>query len=329
MLRIVKPTNSIGLDPRARRIVEALSGRTNFSTLTVLEARRAYRESRTPYLWPLDEVAEVVGFDRSARVPALRLFRPLAQRPDGQTFVFVHGGGWSVGDLSTYEPLCRRLTRVLEANILWVEYRLAPEHPFPAPLDDVLAACGWLFENASALGLDPGCIGLIGDSAGANLAAAAAILNRDGRLGARFAAQVLIYPCLDLTRAHPSHVELADGFLLTAAVYDWYLENYLSGHDPRDPTVSPLLAEDVSGLAPAVVLHAGFDPLRDEAIAYCAKLRRSGIPVKALAFADMIHGFLTMGGALSQAGDALDCIRSALQSIMSSSTPGLKRPLSV
>ena len=331
MLRIVKPTDSIGLDPRARRIVEALSGRTNFSTLTALEARRAYRESRTPYLWPLDEVAEIVGFDRSARVPALRLFRPLAQRLGGrqQTFVFLHGGGWTVGDLWTYEPLCRRLTRVLEANILWVEYRLAPEHPFPAPLDDALAACRWLFENASVLGLDPTRVGLIGDSAGANLAAAAAILNRDGRLGARFAAQVLIYPCLDLTRAHPSHAELADGFLLTAAVYNWYVENYLSGHDPRDPTVSPLLAEDLSGLPPAIVLHAGFDPLRDEAIAYCAKLRRSGIPVKELAFADMIHGFLTIGGALSQADDALGCIRSALQSIMRSSTRGLKASLSI
>jgi acetyl esterase len=331
LLRLVKPTNSIGLDPRARRIVEELSDRTDLSTLTAPEARRAYRESRTPYLWPLDEVAQVVNFDRSARVPALRLFRPLAQGPGGlrQTFVFLHGGGWTVGDLWTYEPLCRRLARVLQANILWVEYRLAPEHPFPAPLDDVLAACRWLFENASALGLDPANVGLIGDSAGANLAAVAAVLNREGRLGARFAAQVLIYPCLDLTRAHPSHAEFADGFLLTAAVYDWYIENYLSGHDPRDPTISPLLAEDVSGLAPAIVLHAGFDPLRDEAIAYCAKLRRSGIPVKALAFADMIHGFLTMGGALSQAGDALGCILSALQSIMGSSTPGLKRPRSV
>jgi acetyl esterase len=331
LLRIVKPTNSIGLDPRARRIVEELFDRTNLSTLTAPEARRAYRESRAPYLWPLDEVAEVVDFDASAGVPALRLFRPLAQRAGGlpQTFVFLHGGGWTVGDLSTYEPLCRRLTRVLQANILWVEYRLAPEHPFPAPLDDVLEACGWLFKNASALGLDPTRVGLIGDSAGANLAAVAAIFNCEGSLGARFAAQVLIYPCLDLTRAHPSHAELADGFLLTAVVYDWYVENYLSGHDPRDPSVSPLLAENVSGLPPAVVLHAGFDPLRDEAIAYCAKLRRSGIHVKELAFADMIHGFLTMGGALSQAGDALGCIRSALHSIMRSSAHGLKRPLSV
>lgn len=155
MLRIVKPTNSIGPDPRARRIVEALSGHTNFSTLTAREARRAYRESRTPYLWPLDEVGEVVGFGRSARVPAVRLFRPLAQRPGGRTFVFVHGGGWSVGDLSTYEPLCRRLTRILEAHILWVEYRLAPEHPFPAPLDDVLAACGWLLKMRPLWGSTP------------------------------------------------------------------------------------------------------------------------------------------------------------------------------
>jgi acetyl esterase len=266
---------------------------------------------------------------RAFRLSGCSVPAPSGRAGTRQTFVFLHGGGWTAGDLSTYEPLCRRLTRVLQENILWVEYRLAPEHPFPEPLDDVLAACGWLFESASALGLDRTSVGVIGDSAGANLAAAAAILNRDGRLGAKFAAQVLIYPCLDLTREHPSHAELADGFLLTAAAYNWYVENYLSGHDARDPTVSPLLAEDVSGLAPAIVLHAGFDPLRDEAIAYCAKLRRSGIPVKELAFADMIHGFLTMGGALSQADDALGCIRSALQSIMRSSTRGLKASLSI
>jgi acetyl esterase len=261
---------------------------------------------------------------RAFRLSGCSVPAPSGRAGTRQTFVFLHGGGWTAGDLSTYEPLCRRLTRVLQANNLWVEYRLAPEHPFPAPLDDVLEACGWLFENASALGLDPACIGLIGDSAGANLAAVAAIFNREGRLGARFAAQVLIYPCLDLTRAHPSHAELADGFLLTRAVYSWYVENYLSGHDAQDPTVSPLLAEDVSGLAPAIVLHAGFDPLRDEAIAYCSKLRRSGLPVKELAFADMIHGFLTLGGALSQADDALGCIRSALHSIVWSSTSGLR-----
>jgi acetyl esterase len=331
LLRIVRQPDSVGLDPSARRIVEALSARPNLLTLSAPDARRVYRESRGPYLWPLDEVAEIHDFGGNAGIPPLRLFRPIVNGFSGprRTYVFLHGGGWTVGDLSTYEPLCRRLAWVLGANILWVEYRLAPEHPFPAPLDDALAACEWLFENTAALGLDPAGVGLIGDSAGANLAAVAAIQNRDGRLGGRFVAQVLIYPCLDLTRAHPSHAQLADGFLLTAAVYKSYIKNYLAGHDPRDPDVSPLHAEDVSGVAPAIVLHAGFDPLRDEAIAYCAKLRRSGSLVRELAFTDMIHGFLTMGGALTQANDALGCIRSALQSITESSVDRGMRSRSV
>ena len=225
-----------------------------------------------------------------------------------QTYVFLHGGGWTLGDLSTYEPLCRRLTRVLRADVLWVDYRLAPEHPFPAALDDALAACRWLFADAAKLGLDPDGIGVIGDSAGANLAAVAATLNANGELGAKFAAQVLIYPCLDLTRRHRSHVDLAKGFLLTEALYDWYVGNYLAGHDARDPRVSPFLTPDLSGLAPTVVLHAGFDPLRDEAIAYVARLRRARVPVIEIAFADMIHGFVNMGAALPQAGDAVDCV---------------------
>ena len=252
----------------------------------------------------------------------MRLLRPKMESVSTlPTYLFLHGGGWTVGDFATYEPLCRRLARVLPANIVWVDYRLAPEHPFPAPLDDALAACRRLFAHADDLGVDPARIGVIGDSAGANLAAVVALLNADGRLGQRFVAQILVYPALDLERSQPSHVEFAEGFLLTAALYGWYVDNYLAGYDPRNSLVSPLSADDLSGAAPAVVLHAGFDPLRDEAIAYAGKLRRHGVPVREIAFADMIHGFLNMGGALPQADDALACIRSALQSLDAPARP--------
>jgi len=320
VLQVVKRWDSAGLDRRARRIVAALSRPTDFAALNAEAAREAYRRSRAPYLWPLDEVADVRDLEAGRGAPPMRLFRSLARAPRSlpQTYVFLHGGGWTLGDLSTYEPLCRRLARILRADVLWVDYRLAPEHPFPAALDDALAACRWLFANAAGLGYDSHNIGVIGDSAGANLAAVAATLNANGELGARFAAQILIYPCLDLTRRHRSHVDLAEGFLLTEALYDWYVRNYLAGHDAEDPRVSPLFAPDLSGLAPAVVLHAGFDPLRDEAIAYVAKLRRAGVPVKEIAFADMIHGFVNMGAALPQAGDALNCIGAALQALLAS-----------
>jgi acetyl esterase len=320
VLQIVRRNDSTGLDRRANRIVAALSQPTNFATLDAETAREAFRRSRAPYLWPLDEVADVRDLEAGPGAPPMRLFRPLAREPglSPPTYVFLHGGGWTLGDLSTYEPLCRRLTRVLRADVLWVDYRLAPEHPFPAALDDALAACRWLFANAAKLGLDPDAIGVIGDSAGANLAAVAATLNVNGELGAKFAAQVLIYPCLDLTRDHRSHVDLAKNFLLTKALYDWYVGNYLAGHDARDPRVSPFLAPDLSGLAPTVVLHAGFDPLRDEAMAYVARLRRARVPVIEIAFADMIHGFLNMGAALPQAGDAVDCVAAALQALLAS-----------
>jgi len=320
VLQISRRNDSTGLDRRAARIIAALSQPTNFATLNAEAAREAFRRSRAPYLWLLDEVAEVRDLDADPGAPPMRLFRSLAHgpRPLPQTYVFLHGGGWTLGDLSTYEPLCRRLTRVLRADVLWVDYRLAPEHPFPAALDDALAACRWLFDHGPSLGLDPGNVGVIGDSAGANLAAVAATLNGNGELGARFAAQILIYPCLDLTRRHRSHVDLATGFLLTKALYDWYVGNYLAGHDARDPHVSPLFAPDLSGLAPAVVLHAGFDPLRDEAIAYVAKLRRARVPVIEIAFADMIHGFVNMGAALPQAGDAIDCVAAALPALLAS-----------
>jgi acetyl esterase len=318
VLQVVKQWDPTGLDPRARRIVAALSGPTSFASLNAEAAREAYRRSRAPYLWPLDEVAEARDLDAGASAPPMRLFRSLARAPRflPQSYVFLHGGGWTLGDLTTYEPLCRRLARVLRADVVWVDYRVAPEHPFPAALDDALGACRWLFANGARFGLDPGNIGVIGDSAGANLAAVAATLNANGELGAKFAAQILIYPCLDLTRRHRSHSDLAEGFLLTKAVYDWYVGNYLAGHDAEDPRVSPLLKPDLSGVAPTVVLHAGFDPLRDEAIAYVARLRRAGVPVKEIAFADMIHGFVNMGAALPQAGDALNCIDAALQALL-------------
>jgi acetyl esterase len=318
LLQIVRRNDSSGLDRRAGRIVAALSESTNFATLDAEAARETFRRSRAPYLWPLDEVADVRDLEVGPDAPPMRLFRSLARAPGllPLTYVFLHGGGWTLGDLSTYEPLCRRLTRVLRADVLWVGYRLAPEHPFPAALDDALAACRWVFSHGAALGLDPHKVGVIGDSAGANLAAVAATLNANGELGAKFAAQILIYPCLDLTRRHRSHVAFAKGFLLTKALYDWYVGNYLAGHDARDTRASPFLTPDLSGLAPTVILHAGFDPLRDEAIAYVARLRRARVPVVEIAFADMIHGFVNMGAALPQAGDALDCIASASQGLL-------------
>jgi acetyl esterase len=318
MLQVIGRDETRGLDPRAKQLIGALSSQANFTKLTAKAARAAYNKTRAPYLWPREDVDTVETLVANGKPPPMTLFRPIENRSCGipTTFLFLHGGGWTLGDLGTYESLCRRLANVLHANILWVDYRLSPEHPFPAPLNDTLQAARWLFANAIRLGINPARVGVIGDSAGANLAASAALLNIDGQLGAKFISQVLIYPCLDLTLQHASHAEFADGFLLTRDLYDWYVGNYLGGHDASDVRVSPLFAKDVRGLAPAVILHAGFDPLRDEAVAYAAKLRRAHVLVKEIAFADMIHGFINMGAVLPQAGDAVLCIRAVLNSLL-------------
>jgi acetyl esterase len=318
MLQGLRADEIQGLDPKAKRIIAVLSGTSPFTEVPANVARDAYRKAREPYLSPLDDVASIEDLDTRGSAPPMLLFRPIENRARGvpATYLFLHGGGWTVGDIKTYEPLCRRLTNALYANIVWVEYRLAPEHPYPAPLDDTLSASRWIFANAFRLRISPARVGIMGDSAGANLAAAAALLNIEGNLGQKFIAQILVYPCLDLTKQHPSHTEFAEGFLLTRELYAWYVRNYLGRHDARDEHVSPLLAKVIAGLAPSVILHAGFDPLRDEAIAYAAKLRRAKVPVKEIAFTDMIHGFINMGAALPQAEDAILCIHSALQTLL-------------
>jgi len=269
---------------------------TNFVTLDAETAREAFRRSRAPIF---GRSTKSQASAMSKRAPARRRCGfSVARSRAGPFAADLCLPAWrrlDAGDLSTYEPLCRRLTRVLARRAL-VDYRLAPEHPFPAALDDTLVACRWLFANAAKLGLDPDADRRDRRQRRRNLAAVAATLNANGELGAKFVAQILIYPCLDLTRRHRSHIDLATGFLCSPSrLYDWYVDNYLAGHDARDPRVSPFLAPDLSGLAPTVVLHAGFDPLRDEAIAYVARLRRAGVPVTEIAFADMIHGFLNMG----------------------------------
>jgi len=321
---VVSSTAGPELDVEAVQLLHRLSGSVNLATLTPNAARQGYAESRRPLTWPLEAVGPIENLARlGPGVPALRLFRPKAPTP--LTFIYLHGGGWTLGGLDVYEPLLRRLANRLQANIIWVEYALAPEHPFPAPLQDTLAACRAIFRNAEKLGLDPSRIGIMGDSAGGNLAAVAALMNRYGQLGQRFASQVLLYPCLDLTASLPSHRELASGYLLTAEIYAWYRSSYLHGVNPTDWQLSPLFVSDVSGLPPSIILRAGFDPLRDEALAYGVRLRSAGVPLHEIVFPGMIHGFLNMGGVLPQAGAAVDELAQILQTLRGSDVAARRR----
>ncbi|MEZ4398497.1 MAG: alpha/beta hydrolase [Kofleriaceae bacterium] len=224
--------------------------------------------------------------------------------------VFFHGGGWVTGDLDTHDGLCRRLAARGRLRVIAVDYRLAPEHPAPAAADDAIAAFRDVAARAGQLGLDPARLAVGGDSAGGNLSALVALARR-GAADAP-ALQVLIYPGLDFTCAQPSHARLADAFILNARSIAWYREQYLgpapSDERLRSPALSPLFAEDVTGLAPALIVTAGFDPLRDEAVAYAARLTGAGVTVDHIDHPALVHGFTMLtavSGACARATDAL------------------------
>lgn len=311
----VQQNSQSRLDRRAERLIPKLAFAGDVEAINPVAVRRAYNLARKPYVWPLEAIGNVTAVARNHDgTPALRLFRPLGSLShERDTYIFLHGGGWTLGDLSTYEPLCRRLANRLNANIAWVEYRLAPEHPFPAALDDAIAATRWIFRHAGSLGIDPNRVSVMGDSAGANIAAVLALLNRKSEFGWNFERQILIYPCLDLTASYPSHRELSSGYLLTREIYGWYRRNYIGDNDPTDWRLSPLFAAGLKDVAPAIILRAGFDPLRDEARAYAHRLELAGVTVREVYFPEMFHGFLNMGAVLPQAETAVQQIARAVQ----------------
>jgi len=214
--------------------------------------------------------------------------------------IYFHGGGWVVGSLDSHDRVCRVLADEAGVVLVAVDYRLAPEHPFPAAADDAIAAARAIFANAGAFGIDPARVAVAGDSAGGNLSAVVAQALRDDARRPVF--QALVYPGTDMTRSMPSHAQFRESFFLSKDASDWYLERYMgkSGAE-REPRASPLFASDVSRLPPALVVTAGFDPLRDEGRAYADKMGAAGVSVEHVLVEGMPHGFLTLGGALSEA----------------------------
>ena len=300
--------------PTAQRVMEILAGSTRPGS-DIAGIRRHYNVSRRQFLSELEPVESVFHIHPAGgAAPRLTIIRPRQFKRGGKlpALVFLHGGGWTLGSLATYEPFCRQLANACGLILIWVEYRLAPEAPFPAAYDDTMAAWRWVQQNHRELGADPSRIMIGGDSAGGNLAAVAALALR-GETGIQPWRQILLYPCLDMSASLASHRKFAQGYLLTAPLYAWYCSNYAGEAAGRDDwRLSPLFAGDLSGLPPAVLLYAGFDPLRDEAAAYAMKLTLAGVRVEPLYFADMIHGFLTMGGAIPAARAAVNRIAETL-----------------
>jgi acetyl esterase len=261
--------------------------------------------------------------DRTVPGPAgdipVRVYRPDVEGPS-PVLVYLHGGGWVIGDLDSHDVPCRALCRDAEAVVVSVDYRLAPEHPHPAAVDDAWAALTWVASHAEEVGGDPTRLAVGGDSAGGNLAAVLALRARDEG-GPSLVHQMLVYPVTDVASEHPSWVENGEGYFLTADTMRWFIGHYLGADhehgDPTDPGISPLRAEDLSGLPPAQVLTAEFDPLRDEGDAYAARLAEAGVPVDHVSHPGLVHGFLGMGllspDCASAAAATAERLRAALR----------------
>jgi acetyl esterase len=312
------------LDPQVRGLLDQLEqmGRKPYSDLTPEDARSQFERVRTLGGTP-EPVAKAE--DRTIPGPAgdlkTRTYTPSGE-PPFPVMVFFHGGGWVIGDLETYDNVCRSLCNSSGSLIVAIDYRLAPEHKFPAAVDDAYAATQWVVDHAVDLGGDPGRLGVGGDSAGGNLSAVVALLARD-RGGPALAYQLLLYPVTDGAMNTPSIHENAEGYLLSRMDMVWFYDHYLDeAGDKLNPLVSPLLADDHSRLPPAIIVTAQFDPLRDEGEAYGEKLRRAGVAVKVRRYDGMIHGFLSMSGVVHRGREALQDVGAELRELVGGrSTP--------
>jgi len=277
-----------------------------YHTVPAFVARRIYRDTRAalaPQPPPIAE-ARLVVFGGKV---AVRVYRPAADETL-PALVFFHGGGWTIGDLDTHDVLCRQLAAGARCAVLSVDYRLAPEHPFPGAVDDCFFATEYVCLHSKELGIDPARVAVGGDSAGGNLAAVVALMARD-KAGPALAGQLLIYPATDQRCAFPSHERNGEGYLLTRDAIRFFRAGYLPNPaDRTDWRASPLLAASHAGLPPAFVLTAGYDPLIDEGRAYAERLAAAGVPVAYKEYGDMVHGFILFGGVLEVANAAVaDC----------------------
>jgi acetyl esterase len=291
------------IDPQAKAYLERMAALSLPPTeQQTPEEARAMAEERAPVLYgPGEDVHAVEDFEFDG-VP-VRLYAA-AGAADGPVVVYFHGGGWVIGSLDTHDGVCRRLANRTGCRIASVHYRLAPEHPFPAAVDDCWTVTRWAFEQTPR-------VAVAGDSAGGNLAAVIALRARDS--GLALAYQALVYPVLDHRFDTASYAANAEGYGLTLAGMRWYWDQYLGGADGAHPDASPLRAVSLAGVAPALVVVCGLDPLRDEGVAYAERLRASGVSVVVSEYRDMIHGFLRMPAVIDRSREMQDQVASALR----------------
>jgi acetyl esterase len=306
------------LDPDVERLLELIktAGRPALDSLPPPEARVAYKAGRTILQPDPAEVASV----RDLTVPGpggpipVRLYRGIGTEAGRKLpcLVYYHGGGWVIGDIDSHDVICRRLANGAQCAVLSVDYRLAPEHKFPAAFDDAVAAMRFAVDQAGQIGVDPNRVAVGGDSAGGNLAAAAALAGRDA--GLALTQQVLIYPATDMTMSLDSYKRVTDGFPLVARTMGWFVDHYLRNEaDKYDWRASPLHAASLRGTAPAIVVVAAHDPLADDGLAYARRLEQDGVRVVSSYFSGQLHGFVSMGKLLRASDTALETISAVLR----------------
>jgi acetyl esterase len=307
------------LDPNVRTLLEWIASLDlpPLETLSAAEARARVSENRAPLTGTMEALRSVENLripGPSGEIP-IRVYTP-EEGGNGVGVVYFHGGGWVVCDLDTHDVPCSGIAHRSGAVVVSIDYRRAPEHKFPAAVDDSYAALLWVAANTSRLGIDPNKICVCGDSAGGNLATVSAIKSRDEN-GPKLAFQALVYPVTDLSSFETgSYDEFAEDHYLTRSLMEWFRNHYLADPgDARNPHASPLLARDLGGLPPALVITAECDPLRDEGEAYAKRLRDAGVEVTLKRYDGMIHPFFSLAGALAQAGEAYRQIADAIQSI--------------
>ena len=306
------------LDPQAQALMQLMidKGVPPVHTMTPEEARASYRSRRAftqPDAPEVFKVEDKLVSANGVSVP-VRVYHPHAA-PSHSTLpglVYLHGGGWTIGDLDTHDVLCRSLCLQAGIVVVSVDYRMGPEHKFPAAYDDSVAAFNWTVAHAASLGIDASRIAIGGDSAGGNLAAAACLGLRGQSVQPAF--QLLIYPATIMWQDTPSYHANGKGYMLTKESIAYYTENYLRNReDAKDWRASPQLADSHAGLPPAFVMTAGFDPLRDEGLMYADALSKAGVSSQYICFERQIHGFITMGRVMQEANTAVSLCASALK----------------
>jgi acetyl esterase len=310
------------LHPQAEAVIKAVEsmGLPPFETMS-LEEGRGVIQAFANFMLPVEEVGSVVDTVVPAEhndVP-LRIYMPAGESAgeegeEGEErlrpgILYFHGGGFATGSIDLVDPVCRALANRSGCAVIAVGYRLGPEHPYPAAVADAYTATVWIHAKGVVFGIDTDRLAVMGDSAGANLATVTCMILRDKVEPARISLQVLLYPVTDLaTDESPSRREFAEGYLLTAGMLKWFTGHYLSGCEDSatDPYCSPLFMENLSGLPPAIIVVAEYDPLRDEGIGYASRLKADGVDVDLRREPGMIHGFFWLGGAIDRGREIID-----------------------